>query len=213
VVYLPLVLAVIPDVARRSDTEDERRAPVRWDRRMVQLAVLFASAWFIATCMSAHLPRLLQAFGMTPPEAVAAAALVGVAAVTMRFLEFTVLRRLPPLTTTRLATLLNPLGTLALLTLGKAGGPLYALSQGAGNGMLTVSKGVLPLTIYGPANYGHRSALLSAPAKWAQVFGPMLYGLLLERSGTLAALFSAGLCGLMFAMTFGLSHKSWTQPD
>ena len=88
-----------------------------------------------------------------------------------------------------------------------------ALGQGAGNGMLTVAKGVLPLRLYGPAGYAYRSALLSRPAQFAQIGGPALYGLALERSGTLALVCSSALCLVMFAMTFGLSRHPERQPE
>lgn len=182
--------------------------PVRWDRPMVQLAILFACAWFISTCMSAHLPRLLAAFGLSPHAAAAAAGLMGVAAVTVRFLEFTVLRRLPPLATTRVATLMHPAGAAALVTFGGAGASAMAIAQGAGNGMLTVAKGVLPLSLYGPAHYAYRSAVLGRPALFAQIFGPAVFALALERSPTLAVVGSSALCLVMFAMTFGLRRHS-----
>jgi hypothetical protein len=175
---------------------------------MVQLAILFACAWFVSTCMSAHLPRLLAAFGLPLHAATAAAGLMGVAAVTVRFLEFTVLRKLPPLATTRLATLMHPTGAAALLTFGGPAGAVMAMGQGAGNGMLTVAKGVLPLSLYGPANYAYRSALIGRPALFAQIFGPALFALALERSASLAIVGTSTLCLVMFAMTFGLNRRS-----
>lgn len=76
-------------------------------------AILVAGAWFISTCMSTHLPRLFLAFGLSRTTAMSTAALVGVAAVAVRTLEFAVLRRFPPLMATRAATLMHPLGAAA----------------------------------------------------------------------------------------------------
>ena len=180
--------------------------PVVWDRTMIQLAILFACAWLISTCMSTHLPRVLAAFGLTPARAAGTAALVGLAAVSVRLAEFTVLRRLPPLDTTRIATLGHLTGAACLLTLGAVAAPALALGQGAGNGMLTVAKGVLPLSLYGSRNYAYRSALLTRPAQFAQIGGPALYGLALEQSPQVALALSSGLCLVMFAMTFGLGR-------
>jgi len=208
-ICLPLAAWVVPHTHGHIAKDEALCAPrpaVTWDRPMIQLAVLFAIAWFISTCMSTHLPRLLQAFGLGVQAATAAAALLGVAAVTVRFLEFTLLRKLDPLVTTRVATLMHPLGASLLLALGGAGAPLMALGQGAGNGMLTVAKGVLPLRLYGAENYAYRSALLSRPAQFAQIAGPAVYGLALDRSATLALVGSSALCLVMFAMTFGLTR-------
>jgi hypothetical protein len=163
--------------------------------------------------MSAHLPRLLAAFGLTPHAAAAAAGLMGIAAVTVRFLEFTVLRRLPPLATTRLATLMHPAGAAALLTLGGPGGGVMAVGQGAGNGMLAVAKGVLPLSLYGPRNYAYRSALIGRPALFAQILGPAVFAVALERSATLAIVGTSTLCLVMFAMTFGLARPRSTAQE
>ena len=88
-----------------------------------------------------------------------------------------------------------------------------ALGQGGGNGMITVAKGVLPLTLFGTANYGYRSALLSRPALVLQVAGPALYGVALAESATLALALSSGLCLVMFAMTFGLQTRPKPQQE
>ncbi len=71
---------------------------------------------------------------------------------------------------------MHPPGAAALLTFGGArpARPL-AIGQGAGNGMLTVAKGVLPLSLYGPRNYAYRSALIGRPALFAQIFGPAVF--------------------------------------
>ncbi|MES2724394.1 MAG: MFS transporter [Pseudomonadota bacterium] len=207
-VCLPLAALVIPrDLGGHMSANVGPPAPVVWDRKMIQLSVLFAGAWFISTCMSTHLPRLLVAFGLSVTAAMSTAALVGLAAVSIRALEFAVLRRFPPLLATRAATLMHPLGAAALLTFGKVAAPAMALGQGAGNGMLTVSKGVLPLSIWGPEGYAYRSAVLGRPAQIAQIGGPALYGLAIDRSPTLALTAGAALCLVMFAMTFGLNKE------
>ena len=204
-VGLPMTALIVPRVGGRRRT-DPAHGPIRWDRTMVQLAALFAGAWFVSTCIAALLPRVLQGFGLSQAAAVGAASLVGLAAVGMRLLEFTVLRRLPPIVTTRIATLLHPLGAACLLVFGGVAAPGMALGQGAGNGVLAVAKGVLPLSLYGPANYGYRSALLATPARFAQVAGPVLFGLLVDRSAQLAVIGSSAVCLFMFAMTFGLAR-------
>jgi hypothetical protein len=88
-----------------------------------------------------------------------------------------------------------------------------ALGQGGGNGILTVAKGVLPLSLYGPANYGYRSALLATPARFIQVLGPVLFGLVLDRSAALTIIGSSAVCLFMFSMTFGLVRRPQPQPE
>jgi predicted MFS family arabinose efflux permease len=192
--------------------QDHHRALVTWDGAMIRMAVLFSGAWFISTAMGSHLPRLLAAFGLAAPQAAAIAGLAGLASAAVRLAEFTLARRLSPLVTTRAASLMHPLGAAALGAAGAPAAPLMALGHGAGAGMLTVAKGVLPLSLYGPANYAYRSALLSRPAQLVQIGGPALYGLVLAESPRAALALSAAVSLVMFAMTFGLrphrkSHK------
>lgn len=213
-VCLPLSAWIVPRVVEHvHHGRGGAREPVVWDRRMIQLAVLFACAWFISTAMSSHLPRLLAAFGLTPTKAATVAALVGVASVSVRFAEFTVMRRFSPLIATRVATLMHPLGAACLLALGAKGASLMALGHGAGSGMTTVAKGVLPLHLYGPASYAYRSALLSRPAQLIQIGGPALYGFALAESPRMALALSAGLCLVMCSMTFGLERRLQPQKE
>jgi len=162
-------------------------------RAMVLLAFVFAATWVVSTGMAAHLPRLLQAAGAGTSAAVAAAALVGPAQVAARLVEFGLLRRMHPLFSARVATVLHPLGAVALVLFGGPAAAVFTVLHGAGNGMLTIAKGTLPLALFGPAGYGLRTGLLSAPARVAQAAAPLLFGFLIDRVGTGALAVSAGL--------------------
>jgi hypothetical protein len=52
---------------------------------------------------------------------------------------------------------------------------------------------LLPLALFGPAGYGLRTGLLSAPSRVAQAGAPLLFGFLLDQVGTGVLAFSAGL--------------------
>ena len=65
--------------------------------------------------------------------------------------------------------------------------------HGAGNGLLTITKGTVPLAIFGPVGYGLRSGILGAPARATQAASPLLFGLLMDRMGVGALAISAGL--------------------
>jgi MFS family permease len=162
------------------------------------LALVFAVTWFTSTAMAAHLPRLLQEAGATPAAAIAAAALVGPAQVAARVFEFGLLRRFHPLLSARLAAAAHPLGALIVLVVGAPAAVVFTLMHGAGNGILTIAKGTLPLAIFGPSGYGYRQGLLMVPARFAQAAAPFLFALLMERYGASALLLSAmlGLVGL-----------------
>ena len=162
-------------------------------RSAALLAWVFAVTWFISTAMAAHLPHLLDAVGTAPGTVIAIGALVGPAQVAGRLLEFGFLRRLHPLLSARAAALMHPLGAALLALAGAPAAAAFALLHGAGNGILTIAKGTLPLALFGTAGYGHRQGLLMLPARLGQALSPWLFGLLLARFGAAALWISAAL--------------------
>ena len=166
------------------------------------LAFVFAATWTVAGAMAAHLPAMLQAAGATTALAIAAAALIGPSQVAARLLEYALVRRIQPITTARLAALGHPLGAAVLLAVGGVAAPVFAVLHGMGNGVMTIVKGTLPLAVFGPAGYGARQGLLTAPSRFLQALAPFAFGLLLERAGVEVAL--AVTSGLTFAAFLAL---------
>ncbi len=164
-------------------------------RATVLLSFVFAVTWFTSTAMAAHLPRLLQASGTSLQAAVAMAALVGPAQVAARLLEFGLLRRLHPLLSAQLAAAAHPVGAALLVVLGAPAAAVFTVLHGAGNGILTIAKGTLPLVLFGPAGYGARQGLMMVPARVAQAFAPVLFGMLLDGVGA-AAVWLTALLGV-----------------
>ena len=183
-----------PPAPAPPDLATPPEAPVPHARRTaLLLSFVFAATWFTSTAMAAHLPRLLQAQGLPLQAAVAAAALVGPAQVAARLLEFGLLRRMHPLASARLAALAHPTGALLLAWAGGAGSVAFTLLHGAGNGILTIAKGTLPLVLFGSLGYGLRQGMLMVPARVAQAFAPLLFGLLLDHWGTASVAATAWL--------------------
>lgn len=199
---LPLNLLFIPAAHRaQSSSHDTPEAPVEDAaaardasyRRAFALVALFGGATaFVTSAMAAHLPGLLLAVGTGKVAAVAAAALLGPAQVAARLLEFLASRRFRfhPLLTARLATSAHPIAGVLLAT---TGGPAYVASafavlHGAGNGMITIAKGTLPLAIFGAAGYGERQGLLNILGRGMQALAPFAFGLVLDQLGARAAL-------------------------
>lgn len=177
----------------------------------VALAVVFAITWFISTAMAAHLPRLLLAAGCSTALAVGVAALVGPAQVLGRVAEFGILRRFHPLLSARLAALAHPGGAAVLLLGGAAAvgwtAPAFALLHGAGNGILTIAKGTLPLALFGPAGYGERQGWILAPSRLAQALAPLGFGMALDRWGVQALALSMALGLVATALLFLIGRE------
>ena len=180
-------------------------------RAMWLLAIVFAVTWFTSTAMAAHLPVLLREAGASAAAAVAAGALIGPAQVAARVLEFGLLRRFHPLLSARLAAIAHPVGALTLALVGPVAAPAFALLHGAGNGILTIAKGTLPLALFGPGGYGLRQGVLMIPARFGQAAAPFLFGLALERWGIGALWLSTGLCLLGFGALLLLRSQPPTE--
>lgn len=178
-----------------------------WDRRMMQMAALFAGSWMVAAAMASHMPRLLGSLGMTATAAAWAAGLMAASAVAARLFDLVVMQRSHPLTTVRLACLLHPLGAVFAVVGGPTVAPLLAVGQGLGNGLLSVASGVLPLQIFGEERYAERQALLLTPARFMQAGAPPAYALALDVSVGAALLLSASICLGMLASTYGLVRR------
>lgn len=186
---LPLNLLLVPPApppapAARADGDAAGAAPMA----MYVLAGVFAACWFVSTAMAAHLPRLLQGLGATPAMAIAAAALLGPAQVAARLAEYGLQRHFTPLTSARLATALHPVGAAILMVVGGPAAAVFVILHGAGNGLLTIARGTLPLALFGPVGYGLRTGLISAPARILQGGSPLLFGLVLDGAGAVWAL-------------------------
>jgi MFS family permease len=203
VVALPLNRFLLPPVPPLPSAPAHGAAaePVSWKpyREMFLLAFVFAAGWFVTGAMASHLPGLLERAGATPIEAIAAASLVGPAQVAARAAEFALLRSVHPLISARVAALLHPVGAVALAVFGPPAAMAFAFLYGAGNGLLTIARGTVPLAIFGPHGYGARNGLLGAPSRTAQAFAPILFGLMLDAIGVSVIWVSAGLCLAAFA--------------
>jgi len=215
VIGLPMNRLLIPRTAPHAPEKAHAHAaaPAGISWTMIVLAAVFGATWCVATALAAHLPRLLQAMGVTTTTAIFAASLVGPAQVAARLVEFTFLQNLSPMISARLATALHPLGAVLLALIGPAAAIPFVLLHGAGNGMLTIARGTLPLALFGPAGYGLRTGILSAPARILQGGAPLLFGLVLDNGGPRAALLLSGsLVGLSFFALFTLSVPAPAYP-
>jgi MFS family permease len=191
---LPLNRLLIPRAPPPSRMPELTEAEAQVPRgAMPILAFVFAATWFVTGAMAAHLPRLLEIAGASATGAIAAAALVGPAQVGARLVEFGALRLVHPLVSARLAAVLHPIGAFTLVAFGPVAVTAFAVLHGAGNGLLTIAKGTLPLAIFGPVGYGLRNGVLAAPARATQAASPLIFGILIDRMGVAALAVSAGL--------------------
>jgi MFS family permease len=191
---LPINFFMLPAVkGAKAAAATSIKPHIPIDRTMILLAFAFAAAWSVTGAMAAHLPRILEAAGATTLQAVSAGALIGPAQVAARIVEASFLSRYHPLVSTRLACLTHPIGAAIVALAGGAAASAFAIFHGAGNGILTIARGTLPLAIFGPQNYGYRLGLVGAPARMAQAAAPLAFGLLIDVMGSRVLIVSSAL--------------------
>jgi MFS family permease len=191
---LPLNFFMLPTIKgakQAAVTAEKPHLPI--DRTMILLAFVFAAVWTVTGAMAVHFPRILEATGATHVEAIAAGALIGPAQVIARILEASVLSRFHPLWSTRLACLTHPIGAAVVAIFGAPAASAFALLHGSGNGILTIARGTLPLSIFGPKDFGYRLGIIGAPARLAQAVAPLAFGLLIDVMGAKVLMVSSAL--------------------
>ncbi len=133
----------------------------------------------VSACLAVHLPGVLAATGLSFADAVAVAVWLGPAQVVARAAQTLLTARLAPLPTLALAIGCVASGLLVLLLTLTVGLPigwavLGVFLYGAGNGLLTIARGTLPLALFGPDRYAHLLGRLAAPSLIAQALAPLV---------------------------------------
>jgi MFS family permease len=211
---LPLNLLMLPAVkSAKAAAESAVKPHIPLDRSMILLAFIFATAWTVTGAMAAQLPRILEAAGATTVQAISAGALVGPAQVAARVVEAGILKRYHPLVSTKLACLMHPIGAATVAILGGAAAGVFAVFHGAGNGVITISRGTLPLAIFGPENYAYRLGIIGAGARMTQAAAPLLFGFLIDAMGSRVLIVSSALSLVAFAALFMLPERAPQTPE
>lgn len=220
-VGLPINRFLAPAYTARTGLQTEQTSPVtaamsetieRPKYAMVMLAIVFAVTWFFSTGMATHFPRILREAGASPALAIATAAMVGPAQVVGRLVEFSVLQRSHPLLSSRLASLAHPAGALSMLSFGAPAAVVFAVLHGMGNGILTISKGTVPLVLFGPQGYGQRQGLLMVPARFTLAAAPLVFAAAMERFGSSALLLIISLGIVALAALLSINPLKADQP-
>ncbi|MET0677531.1 MAG: MFS transporter, partial [Bradyrhizobium sp.] len=211
---LPLNVLFLPKIGGATQARGPAAKPqIAIDRTMVLLSFAFAAAWTVTSAMAAHLPRIVESFGATPAQAVFAGMMIGPAQVAARVLEASLLAKFHPLLSTRLACITHPVGACVIGLFGGGAAAAFALLHGAGNGILTIARGTLPLAIFGPKDYAYRLGLIGAPSRIAQALAPLGFGLLIEPMGRGVLVVSSILCIAALIALLLLHRDARVNPD
>ncbi len=152
---------------------------------MVLFSVVMATSAFVTGAMAAHLVPVLAAGGLDPRFAVALASAKGIAQTLARFVDLVFGRNLHAISLGRLTIALMPLSFLVLL-LGGSGwlaATLFVLLFGAANGLATIVRGAVPLSLFGPSGYGEVLGKLAVPVLIVNATAPALFAVAEQRFG------------------------------
>jgi len=162
------------------------------------VACAFATYAFVPSGLSAHLLAILARSGMDAGTVVWIGALFGPAQVGARLIEFAFGRTLHPLWVARIALsmLLCAFMMLALLGIAPSVAAAFALMFGGANGLVTITRGAVPLALFGASGYGRLMGRLAGPFLLVQAVAPLVMAFVVDRVSdpaalTLAAAFAA----------------------
>jgi predicted MFS family arabinose efflux permease len=188
-----------------SPARKTREEVVGTDRRILILAFMYTASGIGSYGVAANLPGLFSTLGATPAATIVAASLMGPAQVAARILEFGVRRWSNPLISAKVANAMHPIAAIAVAVGGAPVITLFSVIHGAGNGILTIARGTLPLALFGPVGYGARLGRISAPGRIGQALGPFLFGAALQRFGTHVLIISSALSLMALASMFQIT--------
>lgn len=218
--YAAISLAAIPlylplSVSRGQNDEPETaidpptETAVAEDRMLGWLyAAIMALVAFLNSAMSAHMIGILAGLGLGASTAVWVASLRGIGQTAARACHVMFGARLSPLTLNHIATLLLVASFvfLAVLGTGLTQAILFALAFGAGNGLMSITRGTLPLVLIDSARYGSVTGRLLVPSFVLSAAAPLTLGWLIEAYGPGTAIgvcLAAGMLVLSLTLALG----------
>lgn len=208
----PALWLVIPDAQRGDEAGGMRSSQLelRPEQKVVfiVLAAILTIASMISSTLAVHLLTTLELGGFELAAAVALGTILGPAQVAGRIGELAFGRSHHPIWTMVISVALMAVGLL-LLALAMPLAALALLLYGGGNGLQTIARGALPLSLFGPERYAIIMGWLVTPGLIAQALAPAGAALLLESAGqkafltviVAAAIINIGLVCVLFGRT------------
>jgi len=159
------------------------------------IAAMLTVLALVVSGISVHLLNVLKQLGIATAVALAIGMVIGPSQVLARVAEFSIGRNLHPTWSARAGVLLCLVG-LGLLISGLPWLAFVAIAlYGAGNGILTIARGTLPLALFGPQGFGARMGLPARPVLVAQTFGPLPAPFVRDSFG--ASVLLSVMCGFL----------------
>jgi predicted MFS family arabinose efflux permease len=195
---LPRDRAVV-DVPKADDVKVPDKVLPPHGLPFILVASAFAAYAFVPSGLSAHLLAIFARSGIDAGTVVWIGALFGPAQVGARLIEFSFGRDLHPLWVVRFAlgVLLCAFVMLAILGFSVPVAAAFALLFGGANGLVTITRGAVPLALFGASGYGRLMGRLAAPFLLTQAAAPLVMAFIIDRtSDPMALALAAGFAAV-----------------
>lgn len=171
-------------------------------------AAISVLAAFLNAGMSSQMISILTGLGVVATTAVWIATLRGIGQVIGRLSEVVFGRRVDPLVLNLATSAVMPVcfviglfgGRSAIAALG------FALLYGMSNGVLTITRGTVPLLLFDPRVYGGFVGRLLVPSFLLSAAAPILYAIVFRRFGEVGELVISMIAG---GLTFASAALLW----
>lgn len=146
------------------------------------VATAFSSYAFIPSALSAQLLAIFGRLGLAPATVVAIGMLFGPAQVLARIGELAFAGHAHPLWIARFAVglLVAALVLLMLLHFSATLAACFAVMYGMANGLMTIARGTVPLSLFGAAGYGRLVGRIGGPFLVMQAAAPVCLSFVIE---------------------------------
>ena len=162
----------------------------------ILVAAGFAIYAFVPSGLAAHLLAIFGRAGIDPATAVMIGALFGPSQVAARLCEFIFAGNVHPLNIARFALgmLLAGFGLLAVFGFSVFVAVIFAIMFGAANGLVTITRGAVPLALFGAVGYGRLLGRIAKPFQVMQALAPVALAFVVERASDMAGMAVAAGC-------------------
>lgn len=163
---------------------------------------------FVPAGLLSNLLGMFERYGIAPQTAVAIGALFGPCQVAARLCEFVFAREIHPLAIARFATglLASAFVLLAIFGLSFGTAAAFVIMLGLSNGLITIARGTVPLSLFGPDGYGRLMGRIAGPSLIVQASAPLVVAFIAERASDALA-FGATLVFVLIALATFLAVK------
>ncbi|BCJ91117.1 MFS transporter [Terrihabitans soli] len=186
-VSVPVLLLLLPRKTGNGKPDTKAKAPEGHRRNLLLLTLIFVTGSAIFSIMSIHLITLLQSLGLALAASVALGTLVGPSQVGARVVEIVLGSRYHPVWTLVTSATLICCGII-LLTFGFPITAACLVLYGAGNGIWSISRGTVPLALFGAEDFPAIMGRLAKAAFLAQAVAPFAAAQIIQLSGEQSAL-------------------------